>query len=118
MKEYHVLSAELDKKLDDLLNAGQVAPGWCQCFVCRDANKKVKDARKAIVDYIQALPVLWLSNKHVHECGSCGQCRECYHAQCQHSALADCDPHLGCHSDYRVPEERDSLMKANPKEPK
>lgn len=42
-----------------------------------------------------------LSNRHWHECGSCSQMRECYHAQCMYSALADCDPGAGCHSPNR-----------------
>jgi len=45
---------------------------------------------------------LALVAKHVHECGSCGRLRECYHQQCRFNALADCDPGFGCHGPTRT----------------
>ncbi len=36
--------------------------------------------------------------RHIHECGSCGQKRECWDIACFYNGLADCDPGYGCRS--------------------
>lgn len=71
--------------VNDFAESGQVA----------EDTRAELEARQAVVSYIvrHFLPV---SNKHVHDCGSCGQRRECYHAACYFNGLADCDPGTGC----------------------
>lgn len=53
-------------------------------------------ARPVAIEAWIATNTLAVSNKHEHQCGTCGQYRECYHVGCFYNQLADCDPGTGC----------------------
>ena len=98
-------------ELDRLLNTYRDACKRTQAALSLRSEDKVclgfiaeeKQARQAIVDYL-CNTTFPKSQVHIHECGTCGQLRECHHAQCFYNVLADCDPGHGHKTPARAEE--------------